>query len=398
MSADQKQVCMSENNLLENFLNKCLTFNDKKIRTAGTFDDPWFCGKDVASILGYVDHINAIKLHVKNKHKSKYADLHKIMDGDLPYTLLNTIYINEAGLYSLIFSSKLKIADQFRDWIFEDVIPSIRKNGSFHLHKKIEELERKQLILHDHIACIEELKRDQVFYIATSPAYAAQNRFEFGGGVAEEKDLKTRINKYNTGRAEGDLFYYAKTFKCHKYKNIEELLHTLLAHFKDKKSARKEMVHMHYHAFCEVIEFVVENYDRGVEFINNNCKKWLDWTLDSEPFIPEPIDLKYISVQVSHMGRTKTQKINVTDWTQEQIQQKIKEIFNLCAREKYNLEEYNLDEKINTVPLNVEWATLAKYFDTTGISRTQWKNIIRQFFRNIGGPGLIKVKGLPIAA
>ena len=87
--------------------------------------EPWFVGKDVAEKLGYAKPRNAISNHVDDEDKGVAP-----IQGDLGGTQEMTI-INESGLYSLILSSKLPEAKQFKRWVTSEVLPSIRKDGGY---------------------------------------------------------------------------------------------------------------------------------------------------------------------------------------------------------------------------------------------------------------------------
>ena len=95
-----------------------------EIRTEVINNEVWFVGKDVADILGYQNGSRDINRHVDEE------DRHKIMlfDGNQDK---ETIIINESGLYSLILSSKLESAKRFKRWVTSEVLPSIRKTGSY---------------------------------------------------------------------------------------------------------------------------------------------------------------------------------------------------------------------------------------------------------------------------
>lgn len=95
-----------------------------QIRTLTIEDEPWFVGKDVAISLGYKDTVNALKSHVDEDDKRGWQIT-------TPYGEQTVTAINESGLYSLIFSSKLPSAKRFKRWVTSEVLPSIRKTGSF---------------------------------------------------------------------------------------------------------------------------------------------------------------------------------------------------------------------------------------------------------------------------
>lgn len=87
--------------------------------------EPWFVGKDVAGILGYAKPLNALATHVDEDDSLKQG----LMDS--MGRMQDTIIINESGLYSLILSSKLPTAKQFKRWVTSEVLPSIRKHGGY---------------------------------------------------------------------------------------------------------------------------------------------------------------------------------------------------------------------------------------------------------------------------
>lgn len=94
------------------------------IRTIVIDDKPWFAGKDVAVALGYKNPQEAIRNHVDDDDKGVSEIL--TPGGKQPVTV-----INESGLYSLVLSSKLPTAKQFKRWITHDVIPAIRQHGAY---------------------------------------------------------------------------------------------------------------------------------------------------------------------------------------------------------------------------------------------------------------------------
>lgn len=98
------------------------------IRTAKINNDIYFVGKDVADALGYVDTNKAVSMHVDDEDK-KLNDKTSPSFGQRGATL-----INESGLYSLVLSSKLESAKRFKRWITADVLPALRRTGSYSLN------------------------------------------------------------------------------------------------------------------------------------------------------------------------------------------------------------------------------------------------------------------------
>ena len=95
-----------------------------QVRTVEIDNEPWFVGKDVAEALGYKEAAKAVRERVDAEDKG-------VSKMDTPGGKQEVTIINESGLYSLILSSKLPGAKEFKRWITHDVIPSIRKTGGY---------------------------------------------------------------------------------------------------------------------------------------------------------------------------------------------------------------------------------------------------------------------------
>ena len=108
----------------------------------------FFLGKDVTKILGYKDSVNALKRHVSEENKMLRFIQVNFKGGETPPQQNDTrgrktrpqqndnrgkyyTIINEPGFYELVFGSKLEFAKTFRQWVFNTVLPSIRKYGQY---------------------------------------------------------------------------------------------------------------------------------------------------------------------------------------------------------------------------------------------------------------------------
>ena len=108
-------------------MNNLQIFNSPEfgqVRIVQQNSEPWFIGKDVAEILGYERADNAIRNHVDDEDKL----MHQISASGQNR---NMTIINESGLYSLILSSKMPKAKEFKRWVTSEVIPAIRKTGGY---------------------------------------------------------------------------------------------------------------------------------------------------------------------------------------------------------------------------------------------------------------------------
>ncbi|CAC8520355.1 BRO family protein [Staphylococcus aureus] len=99
-------------------------FEELPVRTLEVDGEPYFIGKDVADILGYANGRDALSKHVdaEDKLTSQIATAGQNR---------NVTIINESGLYSLIFSSKLENAKRFKRWVTSEVLPTLRKTGAY---------------------------------------------------------------------------------------------------------------------------------------------------------------------------------------------------------------------------------------------------------------------------
>lgn len=104
-----------------------------QVRTVVINNEPYFVGKDVADILGYQNGSRDINAHVDDDDKLKYQI------GTAGQIREQTI-INESGVYSLVFGSKLPTAKKFKRWVTSEVLPAIRKHGGYLTPEKVEEV------------------------------------------------------------------------------------------------------------------------------------------------------------------------------------------------------------------------------------------------------------------
>lgn len=128
-------------------MNELQIFNSEEfgdIRTVTIDKEPWFVGKDVATALGYVKPLNALSTHVEKDDSLKQGITDSLGREQ------ETIFINESGLYALIFGSKLDSAKRFKRWVTSEVLPAIRKTGSYQKPLTPQEMLRIQLGMIDN--------------------------------------------------------------------------------------------------------------------------------------------------------------------------------------------------------------------------------------------------------
>ena len=227
------------NNEIEIFKNE----EFGQVRTMLINNEPYFVGKDVASILGYKEPRSAVskKVDEEDRGVSKIAT---------PSGTQEMTVINESGLYSLILSSKLPSAKKFKRWVTSEVLPTIRKNGTYAIaNTKVDKLADMEVetklnnsqtrkansLMRMHKQCndpivkellfkkaIETLTGKKLIYNARKTYSAEEIGKKFGisanrvGRIANANNLKTEqygemvATEYND-KAQGSTFRYYDT-------------------------------------------------------------------------------------------------------------------------------------------------------------------------------------------
>lgn len=108
-------------------MNELQVFNSEEfgqVRSLMIDNEPWLVGKDVAVALGYNNPRDAISKHVEDEDKG-------VAKCDTLGGKQNLTIVNESGFYSLVFGSKLPSAKKFKHWVTSEVLPTLRKTGSY---------------------------------------------------------------------------------------------------------------------------------------------------------------------------------------------------------------------------------------------------------------------------
>lgn len=135
-------------------MNELQIFNNPEfgsVRTLTINDEPWFVGKEVAEILGYKNTKDALVNHVDTEDKTV---IQRSENATFEIPNRGLTVINESGLYSLILSSKMPKAKQFKRWVTSEILPAIRKHGVYAVD---EVLENPDML----ISALTELKKER---------------------------------------------------------------------------------------------------------------------------------------------------------------------------------------------------------------------------------------------
>ena len=349
-------------------------FNNSDITISGDSENPWFIAKEIGQILGLSNHADVM---ARLDPEQKGLTLIDTLGGTQKVSI-----INESGLYEMIFTSRKEIAKKFKKWVFNEVLPSIRKRGKYEMEQKLMNTEQKHkqeiekisqqlrekeninFTLKNFVENVKMKEKNQLIYIATTRMYAGQNIFKVGG-VSSESRLQNRLSQYNSGRISEDCFYYCFMLKCNNFHHMENRVKEILSEFKYNKE--KEMYVLNYRVLQEIISFLVENYNNEIDRLNEFMNNILQNMSRLEPIIPEPILLRN-TIEIKRICNgeeieTKTIDLdNLTEIERENIVNRLVETFtnsfqsNTINRKKF--ESYVLEKQEISFKKMTLWKTL----------------------------------------
>ena len=190
--------------------NNKLTYGGKCLEFIVVKNEIYIKGKELAEFLEYADSDQAIRKHVDEEDRFLLENLLKLdpvkLKG-LKGNEKNTIYINESGLYSLCFSSKKTEAKKFRQWVTKEVLPSIRKTGSYH----------KVKLFYDENE-ISTFDNKNVIYCGYVGFYDGEHLYKFG------KSIKVFSRDYKQHKLQFDEFEAMFIFECDNKDVVETLI------------------------------------------------------------------------------------------------------------------------------------------------------------------------------
>lgn len=151
-----------------------------QVRVVEIDGEPWFVGKDIAAALGYSNTKDALSRHVDEDDKR--GSQITTPGGEQTMTI-----INESGVYSLIFSSKLETANKFKRWVTAEVLPSIRKTGGYLTPAAEERLLAEFQKLADRVTALEDAVTNPFGPAQALPAPPPENPPPVIPGMAAKK-------------------------------------------------------------------------------------------------------------------------------------------------------------------------------------------------------------------
>jgi prophage antirepressor-like protein len=219
------------------------------IRTTGTPDNPEFCAMDLCRALGYTNGRKAVADHCDEWDVTKRDTPTKNQWGT--EVIQKITFVNESGLYSLVFGSKLDSAKQFKHWVTSEVLPSIRKHGAYATEATIDSIiadpdngirllqalkeEREQRKLAESkAALLEEVTKVQAPKVEYFEHFMSAEHGETNAGIrevvkqahikSEKRFISWMIQKQILFRQKKDnrLQPYAEYAKCFDYKDVHD--------------------------------------------------------------------------------------------------------------------------------------------------------------------------------
>lgn len=148
-------------------------FHGTRVRIVSIDGEPWFVAADVCYVLGYSNARDAVAKHVRDSQRGVSRIATPSADQDMTV-------INEGGLYRLLMRARTVLADEFQDWVTDEVLPSIRKAGSYGTVRELTRLELIDLARESEVARLEAVaERDALAPAARSWTQLAEAKGDY---------------------------------------------------------------------------------------------------------------------------------------------------------------------------------------------------------------------------
>lgn len=161
-----------------------------QIRTVIIDNEPWFVGKDVATALGYVNSRKALADHVLEEDKG-------VTKCDTLGGRQELSVINESGLYALILSSKLDSAKRFKHWVTSEVLPALRRTGSYRIKKETKPkrpaLSSANMMVKNIMCTLEKAGVEPIFVAAEVKRLYTELGYEVKVPLATDKETMPKL-------------------------------------------------------------------------------------------------------------------------------------------------------------------------------------------------------------
>jgi hypothetical protein len=318
----------------------------------------------------------------------------------------------------MIFGSNLPSAQAFKSWVLKDVLPSIRKTGSYQLNAQLQTLkddlagqrllteverkraddanaaasvyqsEKKELAdqiapLQAAVALISETKEkwtksasipkppmENVMYVASCTSLMLKSQYKIGG-VGEVSKLPGRLSNYNSSHSADDPFFFVWIGKCYNYTAIENAFWTILEGFRDKQGTDKEMIRLRYEHIVAVLTETIAINTKNTETYAAMYDEFQRSTIEDTPVVQAKVDVPLSSDKEKKNQRAKPAKIDVGSMTTADIQAIITARIDDVARR--TIPDYTFAADKNTKHVTLQWCDISPHFESYDKGTMWWR-------------------------
>ena len=263
--------------IIKTKLDKIFKFDNKYIRTIGTFDEPWFVAKDICDILEIKDNRAALR-NISCKWKG---------EGEIrtPGGVQNMTIINESGIYKLIMRSNKPNAEKFQEFVCEEILPSIRKTGSYTIDNKYKFILENNRPL-SQVMNVTDMDKEALNIEKTYNWSKNTNcpivyiAYIGGDGLVKigfsDSKFDERVAKHISCESKYQQFIILTTFEV-SGKPIEDILHNLLNKYRHVFDKQKEIYKptTTLNKFIEYVKQLLDDNDYKLKY-NILEKKYLE--------------------------------------------------------------------------------------------------------------------------
>jgi prophage antirepressor-like protein len=274
---NQEENKINTQTIIKTKLDKIFKFDNKYIRTIGTFDEPWFVAKDICDILEIKDNRAALRnISCKWKGEGEILTLGGVQ---------NMTIINESGVYKLIMRSNKPNAEKFQEFVCEEILPSIRKTGSYTIDNKykfiLENNRPLSQVLNVTDMDKEALNIEKTYNWSKNTNCPIVYIAYIGGeglvkiGFSDSK-FDERVAKHISCESKYQQFIILTTFEV-SGKPIEDILHNLLNKYRHVFDKQKEIYKptTTLNKFIEYVKQLLDDNDYKLKY-NILEKKYLE--------------------------------------------------------------------------------------------------------------------------
>jgi hypothetical protein len=250
-----------------------------------------------------------------------YLNLEEALFAYGEYTMNYMQKIHESRLVEAM--EQLNIKEKSHEEETKDLQDRLQQEKEARAKAEEEAEEHRQYALILKELAVNDQKRplNEVIYISTSEAYAANNRYKVGGVESMDK-LKPRFSNYNGRSSVEDVWYYSDLFRVANFKAAEKRIEDVLGRFRDRKN--KEMYVLHYDDLRRYIEWICEHYEGEIEKFNQD----IDMLIRNlnrharKPVIPKPY--QGTSATITRIVDGIPTNTTIEDSNEDQFKHKIK--------------------------------------------------------------------------